>query len=402
MLYRKIVDLYFDLFEKGSLSELYTGATYSKSMDSVGQYGRALENRLSSPHTVYLVKYVPKYLNFNLKKRFLDLKSYEEKGYAIDLEQIPNIDAYIKTYVKPRFRGTIRSNLRRLESCFKIDYHIFHGKIAEHEYDLLMDALHGFITRRFLQRNETNQRIGEWDRFHSLFNLLIKEKKASMFVIYSEKKPIAISLNYHFDKIFFNAIPSYDIDYGKFGLGHIMIYRQLEWCIQNELSIFDMSMGTPEYKMKWCNMAYDFEHHIVYNSASLSAYLHAQLFFRWTSLKKYLKSKNIHVLYKRLKAGLSRKSRSDKNTDVTQERFAHWFESVDDLSNHGNLTRMDLDQQYNSFLKMYVHEFLYKTKEHISNVGIYEIERERLYLIKGEKHAQKLVLREITTYRMSR
>src|SRR5690606_41905928 len=65
------------------------------------------------------------------------------------------------------------------------------------------------------------------------YTTLFRSKRASFFVIYDGDHPIEISLNYHLNDVLFSSISSFDIDYAKFGLGHIEIHKQLEWCLEH-------------------------------------------------------------------------------------------------------------------------------------------------------------------------
>src|SRR5690606_19884949 len=197
--------------------------------------------------------------------------------------------------------------------CFDINYKMFYGKIEKEEYDFLMNSLKKMLVKRFKQRNNVNERLHEWDHFHKIIFPLINQKKASLFVIYDEKKPIDISLNYHHDKIFFSAIASYDIDYAKFGLGHIDIYKQLEWCILNHYQIFDLGMGDMEYKSKWCNTIYKFNHHFIYQKRSIYSALITSSLIKKIITKQYLRNKKIDVLYKKI---TSLFKRNKKNTST--------------------------------------------------------------------------------------
>ena len=72
------------------------------------------------------------------------------------------------------------------------------------------------------------------------------------------------SLN-HFENNVNHSIKTYDIDYAKFSLGNIDIYKQLEWCFENNFKMFDFMWGNLEYKERWCNQIYLYEHHLYYN-----------------------------------------------------------------------------------------------------------------------------------------
>src|SRR5690606_9401311 len=124
------------------------------------------------------------------------------------------------------------------------------------------------LTKRFEQRNDTNHILINWERYKNILFPLINEKKASIFVIYNNESPIQISINFHYGKTFFAHIPAYDVDYAPYGLGNTAVYKQLEWCIENNYEYLDMGNGYLEYKKRWCNYQYDLETHIFYKKTS--------------------------------------------------------------------------------------------------------------------------------------
>lgn len=93
------------------------------------------------------------------------------------------------------------------------------------------------------------------------------------------------------------SIPSYDIDYAKFGLGNISVQKLLEWCIANDYKMLDMGFGAFDYKIKWCNDVYDFEHHIFHRKSSLVSSTLVFLITLKTKLINYLlEKKSISII----------------------------------------------------------------------------------------------------------
>jgi hypothetical protein len=390
MLKKESIDLYFGLFERGVLPDIYSNISYAYNNDSIRNLTCSKEIYSQRNGTIYVVKYIPNYLNPYLKEHFRAIRIFEIKGYAISLKGISSVEEYLAVQMKRKLRASIVGRKKRLELCFNIRYEVFFDKISKDKYSILMTALHSFLVRRFKQRNEINERLLEWDKFYNLFFTLINTGKASLFVIYEGSNPIALSLNYHLDKIFFGAISSYDIDYAKFGLGQILIYKRLEWCINKNFKIFDMSMGNPEYKIKWCNNIYDFEHHIVYSPTSFFAFLFAGIIALGISIKNYLKSKNVHLLYRKIKVKFKRKAKVDIKLNHTTNRLEYTIEPLKDILIYDNLKKVDFNESSYTFLKQSVYDVQYVTSEHFSNIVIMEIEKDKSYLVKGNVHVHKV------------
>lgn len=127
-----------------------------------------------------------------------------------------------------------------------------------------MEKLFEILTIRFNQRNENHQSIHNLKDYTWYKVFTHKWKKASLFVIYNGETPVQISLNYHFNKILFISIPSFDIAYSKFSLGNISIYKILEWALYNDYDLLDLEYGSLEYKRQWSNHVYSFDDHIIY------------------------------------------------------------------------------------------------------------------------------------------
>ena len=212
----------------------------------------------------------------------------QQLGYAISLGKDMNPDQYVKQQFGSNAK-TIRRYVNRLEACFNVSYKMFYGEIEYNTYMFIMTSLRSMLVKRFAQRNTTNSELQIWDEVVNDSYAQILEKKASLFVIYNESTPIEISLNYHFYKILFISTSSYDIDYAKFGLGHVEIYKQIEWCLANGVQIFEMGDGELDYKRRWSNAIYNFEHHVIYPKNSLVKKGMAQLEIGKIKFREYLK-----------------------------------------------------------------------------------------------------------------
>src|SRR5690606_10337175 len=108
--------------------------------------------------------------------------------------------------------------------------------------------------------------------------------------------------------ILFVSVPSYDINYAKFALGNVSLYKLLEWSVNNNYEVMDMAQGYLEYKRRWSNLIYEFDHHIIYSKKSTLNRISAQFEIQKLHFKNFLKSKDIDVLIEKLKKGLRKNS----------------------------------------------------------------------------------------------
>ena len=374
------IDLFADLFEKeNGIPGIYAGMKFvniNKMTDS------PLTNKNFG--TIYSIKFVPDYLLFPLANASLycSKKLYQVKGYSARLDEVINITSYVKSQFRSNAK-TIHRYVNRLESCFDIEYKMYYGNIDKNTYNFLMDSLYDMMQKRFRQLQIPNESEAKWEHTRNILQDLIHKKRASLFVIYDGLKPIEMSINYHFKGILFSTISSYDIDYSKFGLGHVEIYKQIEWCLKNEHIVFEMGRGDLDYKRRWSNQIYNFEHHIIYLKDSLYGRVWA---FKETALnriKSYLKSKNVDVIYKKLLGKPSAKHNPNNSMEFKTE-------IINTNLSESNMTPIDLNLEAHAFIKKYVYDFLYSNIEHISKIEIFCLEEEKTYVIKGLKKSIKI------------
>ncbi|WNH12215.1 GNAT family N-acetyltransferase [Thalassobellus suaedae] len=327
----------------------------------------------------------PSFLDFNLKNEGLfALKQIPQEkiiGYAILTQNHKNIESFLKQEYKKNFRANIKRVLNRLEICFDIEYEMYFGSITKEKYYVLMTELKQMLTKRFKQRGDSTHVLNDWEAYYnSIFNL-INKKKASVFVIYANKKIIHICVNHHLNNIIFISIPSYNINYHKFALGNISIYKLLEWGINNKYNMFDMAYGNLEYKRRWSNYIYSFKHHIIFDKKNLKqliiSHFEALIIHTKNILKKYDIDKYIEKF----------KNKANKETKYIE------------LPNHIIETEFDFDIIFfseinilkNEILEILVCNFLYSSKENIKNIKLMKNENNKEILILGETAKCKII-----------
>ncbi len=338
-------------------------------------------------HKVYSVFLIPDYLELSLKEpgKFSQTTITQKNlGYTIRLDGNFDIDAHLKTRFKSNHK-VIRRYKRRLESCFNIDYRMIYGEVEKKEYEHLMSALKGMIVRRFNQLNSSNENLDKWDEIKNLSYKLMKEKKASLFIIYNNKTPIDISLNFHVDEIMFASIGSYDIDYEKFGLGHVEIYKMLEWCVGNNYKMMEMGYGDWDYKRRWSNHMYQFKHQIVFDKTSFFASMLGHLNITTIKIKEKLKDKNLHLWLKKW-------SKPKRKGTVQMECIG--MDKDFQFSKNQSVHEIDINNEENDFLKKQLYDFLYSSTEHIENVKVFKMKnQDNSYVFKGNTFSCQLTFR---------
>ncbi|TCL65031.1 acetyltransferase (GNAT) family protein [Mariniflexile fucanivorans] len=347
------------------------------------------KENLIANNTVLNVSLFPSYIEPQFSNsNAIDVVKIPQKkiiGYAVLIKNHPDLETLFKVEYKKNFRANILRFVNRFESCFNANYKLFYGDIMKEEYLFLMNTLHNMLTARFHQRNDSNKVLANWNSYLDSTNDLIKEKKASLFVIYNNTTPVHICLNHHFNNILFVSVPSYDINYSKFALGNVSLYKLLEWSVNNRYQIMDMAQGYLEYKRRWSNLIYDFEHHIIYpNKNTINKFL-AKIEIQKLHFKNYLKSKNIDDLVENIKKRLK------KNATYTED-LLYEFDTVE-LSNSNATTNITINSHtFNKIIKP-INDFLYTHKEHLDDLKVFELIKEKEYILQGKGMIQKLYLK---------
>lgn len=383
----RTTNFYLDIFTKRNVADIIQKIQYWKRSQTL--YEKEMDKLSDTPsHRVYSFALVPDYLEISIEspnKYAIKTGRQNNLGYAIALEDKFVLDSFLKSQFKSNYRNLKKRHLR-LESCFNITYKMFYGDLGRDEYQYLMTCLRSMLVRRFSQKNDQNESLTEWEEIMANTFGQVNLKEASIFVIYSNDIPIDISINYHFQKIMYGAVSSYDIDYHKFGLGSIEKVKLLEWCVANDYKILEFAYGDLDYKNTWSNCTYKFKYQVVYFKQSLWALIMGNIELLRLYIKEYLKSKKVDVIYRKMKvkSGGERSNKMSK-TDIIE--FDRSF--VPDINKFGRLK--ELDEEGIVPLKMTINDFVYATQEHIDHIKIYKVlEAPHTYLISGEKNIQKI------------
>lgn len=286
-------------FYKSSYFSLYIniGKTFTKGLSySLNQDLKTYNIK----RKVFLIYDVPQYFKIenNISPKQLKLiKIKQYPGYITNLKNYKDYNEYIASNFSKKSRYKFKSYKRTLENTFNnISYKHFYGETNRNEYNIIFDQFNNLLKKRFEQKLETNNNLNskEWSFYKELVYPLILKKQASLYVIYENSTPIAISLNYFSKNILFYAITGFDIDYSKYNVGKVHLMELINWCFEQKIEIFDFSKGYYDYKKRWGDMKYDFENHIYYNPKSLSSIIIAHSTANLFKLKQFLRNKNIN------------------------------------------------------------------------------------------------------------
>ena len=376
---KSITDFFFEYYEKNVIPDVFSSVYFAqekKDFINSNYQKKKNSNRINS------VMFIPNYITPKIDNDLFNLKRVTQffKGYAILLDKFNSINEYLKYRFKKNSKSILK-RLKRLETSFPIKYEFHYGDISEKDYNFYMDILKEMIIKRFKQRDDISQNLLNWDHYHTIFFDLINNNKASLFVIKNNSEPICISLSNHFNGKMFSSVSSYDIDYGKFSLGSIEIYKKLEWCLENNHNTYEFGMGDLSYKREWSNHIYNFNHQIIYPKKSIIAALLAHIEFLKISIKEGV-YKLTYVRYKKWKS---------KRNKTTPFKLNYKVSSVENhITEFKNYRKIDYNIDKYRFLRKIVFDFLYSNMENTNDVVVYE-KSKMSYLIIGSKNRQKVV-----------
>ncbi len=359
-----------------------TGTIY-KSIKQVTNYNSNL----------YCIYDFPNYLKGHINKKGWKAKNIDTyKGSLILLKEYNNTEDYLKHKFSNGRRSKFRTYKKRLETCFNIEYKTYFGEIAKDEYESLFEAFHEMTRKRFLEKKLQNYDLSRWNVYHEIAYPLINNKEAVLFVIFNNKKPISICLNFVRNKTIYGYLRTYDIDYSKFYIGFTDFINQLHWCYDNKIEVFDLLKGSYPYKMQLIDMQYNFQMHVVYNTNSLLTIISANIIIAKTKsfyfLVKVLKKLNANVLYYKF---INYKYQNKELSKIEDEHQNIIINNDVKTTLPEEFEEINLSNESFSFLKRFIYNFLYANQDSINNIKLFKYKNEvKSFLIKGEKNAQKI------------
>ena len=334
---------------------------------------------------IFIVKDVPGYLHTRIHPSYKVKKAFMYHGYSINLGKYKNFEEYLVKRFSSKRRSKHKTLKKRLELCFNVRYKMYFGSMEEKEYDFLFDQLRLMIKRRFTLKKMKHSGWEKLDYYHNMIYLRIIEKKASIFVIYHDRKPISISINLIEEDIYSGFMMAFDVDFSKFYLGFINILKQLEWCFENKFKLFDMMKGDLAYKMVFTDEKYYYQSQIVFPSKNQISrivanflVLKVKLYYRSLHLLKKLK---LHLIYRRLKISFYGLLNQKALANVQGEFMVKNIPKINSMS---KLVKISIEDDGYMDLRKPIYDFLYSSSENINDIEVFESIDGTSYLVKGK------------------
>ncbi|HLV69633.1 MAG TPA: GNAT family N-acetyltransferase [Xanthomarina sp.] len=318
----------------------------------------------------FLVYDVPRFANINLPScDFENLKICkvrQYKGFLANLKEFSNLEDYMASVMSSKSRNKYRSALRKFENCFSVSYKIYYKNTSKEACDVALNYFKQLIVERHEDLRIDTNIIAKWDFYRELIFPMIQKGKALLICVNVDNIPISMSLAFIEGDRMIGSVKAFNSDYYKFNIGHIELGKLIEWCFNNNIKILDFSKGEYEYKSKWTNEEYGFDCHILYDASNLKCRLTASLLAHYFSLKQYLRSKNVNLLFKKLKFQF--KNSVKRNLKAEPEVSIKPLDTTIDLN---ELRQIDMEDKNLNFLNRTILDLLYRNPEPISNIKIY-------------------------------
>ncbi len=332
---------------------------------------------------VFLIHDVPEYFKVNPNLEGVKLKvgkATQFKGYLSELSEYKEFTDFLNNQFRSKRRNYLKKKKEQLETCFNIEYKFFYGNVSQQEYNLNMDIFKELIGKRFGDLGIDSNALSKWDYYHELIYKMILDKKALLFAIQRNGKPIGIAFSFISKNILFYATPTFDTDYIRFNLGHTTIIELMKWCFENNISIYDFSKGEFEYKKRWANKEYNFQTHVLYDSSSLKSIILGVYLTKYFKFKQFLRDKKINLIFSKSKYFIKNFGKKGVTSIKNYKK-----EYLEDPIGIDDYKLIDLDTEY-SFLTPIIIEGLSINPEPFISLKVYIKKGDnKIFIVAGNK-----------------
>lgn len=144
----------------------------------------------------------------------------------------------------------IRRQTRKLEQLGKVTISLCQ---KEHELPFYLEHLFSLHKKRWEALGQQGSFIRRplMPDFYTAFAATALQKGwLKMFALQLNGKPYAVQIGYFYNGVFYQMQEGFD-PAGPGGLGNVLRYAVITWCIANEVSEYDYLGGDEEHKLKW-------------------------------------------------------------------------------------------------------------------------------------------------------
>lgn len=336
-----------------------------------------------------VLSYQDQWKNKKVDHPFLKVKKVPQyKGHLTNLSGYKNFEDFFSHHFSSKSRSNIRKWNKRFKENFNTEFQVFYGEIELEEYNRIFDSLINIIQKRWDDLEKENNILQKQVYYRELCYKMILDKKASLNVLYANDEIVSASVCFNSSKELFFAITTFDIDFRKYNLGHLLIMYIMQWCFENGIEIFDYSKGTYEYKMRWSNTVYDFEHHVIYDKNSIRSIMTGNLLVFFFKMKQFLRDQNVNILYSKWKYWIN-----TLNLRSRKKQIIH----IKDIPQHNvkmaNLFLLEHNSEEFLRLRPIICDLIFSNPQPFSTIKVYRKDETNRFVVVGSNFYKEVEFR---------
>ncbi|MGB0466830.1 MAG: GNAT family N-acetyltransferase [Pontibacterium sp.] len=167
----------------------------------------------------------------------------------------PNWDDYYTCQIKKKIRADSRRQRKRLAELGELRFMI--AEDDEH-YRQITEAMIEHKQRRYAETEVTD--LLARDNYRNFYldhqNAFGSEALIHACALYVGDEIVATHWGAVLDKRYYFLMPTYaGGDWKRYSVGRILLEELMQWCFDQELTVFDFSLGGEQYKKEWCDQA---------------------------------------------------------------------------------------------------------------------------------------------------
>lgn len=199
----------------------------------------------------------------------------DQKNPFMALECIPYLDdAHLtrlegswETYYQSKRSRKTRKRLRNYEHGLSK-----HGELNYRVLDVA-DEIRPIAAELFARKSRRHRETGVPDLFDDVgreefFTSAVLETplrdKVKIAALTVGSDIAAATLFVVYNSRIYDILPVYDTEkFGKYSVGTIFLMMNIQWCFENNISIYDFTIGDDQYKEQWCEETTHLFHHMM-------------------------------------------------------------------------------------------------------------------------------------------
>ena len=199
-----------------------------------------------------------------------------------------SFDGFLKQARSPKSLSTERRKRRKLEQHGQLSF-----SVAQHQ-----DDFERVLQTTFRQKSVSYRELGVTDLFadttyREFVEHLSREHAVDGFIHLSwleqNDRILATHWGLVHGKRFYYLLPTFERGpLARFSPGNIHLQHLLEWCIDNDLEVFDFTVGDEEYKLQWRDTQLNLLDHM--QGVSIRGYLYVAFVSARNELKRRIKA----------------------------------------------------------------------------------------------------------------